>query len=60
MFASGVLANVPSSAKSLAIRCSAVIKSGKVANTLPAQEMSLVSTSIPALEVNALTIGKKL
>ena len=60
IFASGVLARSPSSAKASAMRCSSDKKSGKFAKMRPASEISLVSTSIPAFEVNALTIGRKL
>ena len=58
MLASGVFANSPSSAKASSILCSSVRYSGNTAIILPAKEISLVSTSTPAVSVNAFTIGK--
>ena len=48
MFASGDLASSPSSAKAFETCCSGANRSGKIANTRPDNEMSLVSTSTPA------------
>ncbi len=59
ILASGVLASFPKSAKSSEILWPSFKNSGNVAIIRPAREMSLVSISIFAVLVNALTIGKK-
>ena len=50
MLASGLVANSPNSASASAVFCSSVKYSGKFAKILPAKEMSLDSTLIPAVE----------
>jgi hypothetical protein len=57
MLASGFLASSPSSARSLAMRCSGLSSSGNRARMRPDSEMSRVSTSMPAERVNACTMG---
>ena len=59
MFASGVVANCPSSDKASPIFCSSVKYSGKLAKILPESEMSFGTMLTSATEVKALTIGKK-
>ena len=58
MFASGVLAKAPNSAKASFTFWSSVKYSDKFANILAAKEMSLVSISIPDEAVKDFTIGK--
>lgn len=58
MFASGVLASAPSSARASGMVCSGVSLSGNAARILPAREMSLVSMLIPDVLVNAWTMGR--
>ena len=58
IFASGVLASSPSSVKASETFWSSVKKSGKTANILAANEISLVSIEISEDLVNAFTIGK--
>jgi hypothetical protein len=58
MFATGVSASAPSSARASPIRCSSVSRSGNVAMIRPASEMSRVSTSTPADPANASMIGR--
>ncbi len=58
MFAAGVLASAPSSARSSACRWSSVNRSGNWAMIRPAREMSRVSTATPAWLVNAWMIGR--
>jgi hypothetical protein len=50
MFASGVLARSPSSARASGMRCPSSRYSGKRAMIRPAREMSRVSTVTPAVE----------
>jgi hypothetical protein len=57
MLASGVLASSPSSARSSACRRSGGSRSAKPARMRPASEMSLVSTTMPAVAVKAWTMG---
>ena len=59
MFASGLLANCPSSARESVSRCSWVRYSGKFASILEASDISFVSTAILDPAVNDFTIGKK-
>ena len=59
MFASGVLANSPSSARLFGTCWSAGRTSLHAARMRPANEMSRVSTSTPAVEVKASTIGSR-
>ena len=59
MFASGVVASCPSSARSSLWRCPGVRLSGNDARMRPASEMSLVSTATPAACVNPCTIGSR-
>ena len=59
MFASGVVASSPSSARASPIRCSCVRRSGNTARMRPAREMSRVCTSTPAEEAKACTTGRK-
>jgi hypothetical protein len=51
MFASGVLASSPSSARSSFTRCAGASESGKFARMRPASEMSRVSTTTSAARV---------
>jgi hypothetical protein len=57
MFASGVLASAPSSARASPTRCSGVSRSGNRARMRPAREMSRVYTDTPAVDANAAMIG---
>ena len=57
MFASGVFASSPSSARASSTRWSSDRRSGNWARIRPAREMSRVSTSIPAVEAKASMIG---
>ena len=59
MFASGLVASFPSSARASPIFWSSERYSGKLAIIRPASEMSLVSTAMPACRVNAWMIGSK-
>ncbi len=59
MFAAGVWASLPSSARSSSMRCVSVSLSGKLAMIRPASEMSRVSTLMPVPAVNARMIGRK-
>ena len=58
MFASGVLASRPSSARASPMRCASARLSGKLAMIRPASEMSRVSTLMPVLAVNARMTGR--
>ena len=58
MFASGVLASSPSSARASAMRWPSSRHSGKTAMIRPASEMSRVSTVTPACEAYAWTTGR--
>lgn len=58
MLASGVFASSPSSLNASPIRCDSDKCSGKLAIILPANEMSLVSNSMPEEAVYAFTMGK--
>ena len=57
MFAPGVFASSPSSARASSWRCSSVSRSGNWAMIRPASEMSRVSTSTPACAAYASTTG---
>ena len=57
MFASGVVARRPSSARSSAMRWSSRRRSGNSAMMRPASEMSRVSTAMPAVPAKAAMIG---
>ena len=59
MFASGVVASSPSSARASSIRWSSESHSGNAARIRPAREMSRVCTSTPAEEAKAWTTGRK-
>jgi hypothetical protein len=53
-----LVASSPSSARASAVRWSSGSLSAKAARMRPANEMSRVSTSTPAVEVKASTIGR--
>ena len=57
MFASGVCARAPSSARASGCCCSGVSRSGNWARIRPAREMSRVSTATPAEAAYAVMIG---
>src|SRR5690606_8708849 len=59
MFASGVFASSPNSAKSSFTLCSSERNSGKTASILAANEISRLSSCMFAGEVKAFTMGKK-
>ncbi len=59
MLASGVVASWPSSARSSATFWSSPRKSGNCERMRPANEMSRVSTAMPAGAVYASTIGSR-
>ncbi len=58
IFASGVVAKAPNSAKASGILCSSFKNSGKLAKIRPAKEISGTSIVISAVFVNPCTIGK--
>jgi hypothetical protein len=58
MFASGVFASSPSSARASSIRWLSSRNSGKLAMMRPAREMSRVSTVTPAVEAYAWITGR--
>src|ERR1700753_158479 len=58
MFASGVVASLPSSASASCVFCSAGSRSLKLARMRPDSEMSRLSTAIPAGAANVWMIGK--
>jgi hypothetical protein len=58
MFASGVVARAPSSARASSTRCASVSRSGNWLMMRPASEMSRVSTSTPAVLAYASMTGR--
>jgi hypothetical protein len=58
MFASGVFASSPSSARASGTRCSSARRSGNTARMRAASEMSRVSTGMPAAPAYASRIGR--
>jgi hypothetical protein len=57
MFASGVVASAPSSARASGTCCTSVRCSGKLARIRAASEMSRVSTDTPATPAKAWMMG---